>query len=147
MTKRRLVSVQRTIAASADAIFDLLADPAQHRLFDGSGTVQAVMPGAPERLSLGARFGMKMRVGVPYRITNEVVEFEDNRLIAWRHLGHHIWRYELEPQGEGTTLVTETFEWGTARFPPLYEWVGYPARHEANMTATLERLAAAVEAG
>lgn len=141
----RVVSVQRLIQAPAEAIFDLLADPAAHGRFDGSDTVVAARDGNPERLGLGSRFGMDMRIGIPYRISNEVVEFEENRLIAWRHFAHHIWRYRLEPS-EGGTLVTESFDWSKARFPPFYEWVGYPAKHRTNMTRTLERLAELVEA-
>ncbi len=137
----KVVSVSRVIAADPDAIFDLLANPASHQLFDGSGSVMGSRGGNPERLSLGARFGMDMKLGVPYRITSEVTEFEDNRLIAWRHIGRHVWRYELEPV-EGGTRVTESFNWGVALFPPFYEWVGYPARHTENMTKTLERLEA-----
>lgn len=139
----RIVSVSRVIAAEASVIFDLLADPAQHGVFDGSGTVVAARNGNPERLSLGARFGMDMKMGIPYRMTSEVVEFEEDRLIAWRHFGHHIWRYSLEPVegGDGpSTTVTESFEWGTARFPPFYEWMKYPAKHKVNMAKTLELL-------
>ena len=135
----KVVSVSRVIAASPEAIFDLLADPASHHLFDGSGSVMGSRSGNPDRLTLGAKFGMDMRLGIPYRITSEVVELEENRVIAWRHLGHHVWRYELEPV-EGGTEVTESFNWGVARFPPFYEWVGYPARHTENMAKTLERL-------
>ncbi len=137
--EERVVSATRVIAAEPSVIFDLLADPARHHLFDGSDTVVAGHPDNPERLSMGARFGMRMRLGVPYRITNEVVEFVENEVIAWRHLGHHVWRYRLTPV-EGGTEVTESFDWGVSRFPPFYEWVGYPARHEANMARTLERL-------
>ncbi len=145
MSEKRVVSVQREIRAEPGEIFDLLADPARHGEFDGSDTIVSAHRSNPERLSLGAKFGMSMRLGLPYRITNEVVEFEEDRLIAWRHLGHHIWRYRLVPTNDGTTLVTESFDWGSARFPPAYEWVGYPARHEVNMAETLERLADLVE--
>ncbi|MEL6985543.1 MAG: SRPBCC family protein, partial [Actinomycetota bacterium] len=134
MSKNRVVSVERHIQASPEVIFDLLADPAAHTRFDGSGTVVAGRSGNPDRLSLGARFGMDMRLGVPYKISNEVVEFEEGRQIAWRHFGHHIWRYELEPV-DGGTLVTESFDWASSRFPPMYEWVGYPDRHEVGMAA------------
>ena len=75
-----------------------------------------------------------------------MVEWVENERIAWRHFGHHIWRYELEAIDEHTTRVTESFEWGTARFPPVYEWVGYPKQHEQNIAATLERLEAVVTA-
>ncbi len=145
-TTDRVVSAQRRIEAPAEAIFELLADPAAHARFDGSGTVVAARGDNPERLDLGARFGMDMKLGLPYKISNEVVEFEEGRRIAWRHFGHHIWRYELEPV-EGGTLVTESFDWASSRFPPMYEWVGYPAKHEVNMAQTLERLAELVEAG
>ncbi|MEM7324710.1 MAG: SRPBCC family protein [Actinomycetota bacterium] len=136
----RIVSATRDIDASAAEIFELLADPGKHHLFDGSDTVVAGDPKNPERLALGDRFGMSMKLGVPYRMTSEVVEFEEDRVIAWRHIGHHVWRYELEPLSATSTRVTESFNWGVARFPPVYEWVGYPARHEKNMAQTLERL-------
>jgi hypothetical protein len=138
-TKTRVVSASRVIAASPAAIFDLLADPDQHHVIDGSDTVVAARSGNPPRLALGAKFGMDMKMGVPYRITNEVVEFEEDRRIAWRHFGHHIWRYELEAV-EGGTKVVESFDWSKARFPPFYEWMGYPAKHEVNMARTLERI-------
>ena len=147
MSTTRVVSAERRIEAPPEQIFELLADPSAHARFDGSDTVQAARPDNPERLALGSRFGMDMRIGVPYKISNEVVEFEENRLIAWRHFGHHIWRYQLEPVDGGATLVTESFDWSKARFPPFYEWVGYPAKHEVNMTRTLERLAELVESG
>jgi uncharacterized protein YndB with AHSA1/START domain len=145
ITGDRIVSVKRQIAAPAATIFDLLADPSKHHLFDGSGTVVAGRDSNPERLSAGARFGMDMKLGLPYRMTNEVVAFEENQAIAWRHFGHHVWRYDLEPIDEQTTMVTESFNWGVARFPPMYEWAGYPTRHIDNMTATLARLAEVVE--
>lgn len=141
-TTDKIVSRSRDIAAPAGAIFDLLADPGRHAEIDGSDMVQAARPSGPDRLSLGATFGMDMKIFgiVPYAISNEVVEFVENERIAWRHFGHHIWRYELEALDDQTTRVTESFEWGTARFPPMYEWVGYPKKHEKNIEATLERL-------
>lgn len=140
----QIVSATRDISAPANVIFDILADPAKHALIDGEETVQGSRDSSPERLSLGAKFGMNMKLGVPYIMSSEVVEFEENRLIAWRHFGHHVWRYELE-EIDGGTRVTESFNWGVARFPPMYEWVGYPAKHEVGMTKTLEKLAAVVE--
>ncbi len=146
----RVVSASRLIHAPASTIFDLLANPARHAEIDGSGTVQNQRMDAPQRLSLDAKFGMDMKMfGAPYRITNVVVEFEENRRIAWRHFGRHIWRYVLEPTGpEGEdTLVTESFDWNTAIVPRVYELVGYPSAHEVNMAKTLERLEAVVTQG
>jgi hypothetical protein len=143
-TGRKVVSVSTAVTAAPETIFELLADPRQHSLIDGSGSVKGALDGAPERLSLGAKFGMSMRIGAPYRITNEVVEFEEGRRIAWRHMGGHIWRYVLEPAGDGsdTTTVTEEFEWGTSKAPFFLKATGAVARNERAIRATLERLSA-----
>ena len=137
----RVERVTRLVAATPQQIFDLLADPSKHASFDGSGSVQAPVDAAAERLTLGSKFAMKMRIGVPYRITNEVVEFDEPRLIAWRHFGGHIWRYRLEP-AEGGTLVTEEFDWRASRSAPLIKAMRYAPRNRAAMEATLDRLVA-----
>jgi hypothetical protein len=102
-------SARILISADPAKIFDLLARPSAHHLFDGSGTVQGAISG-PERLSLGARFGMSMRIKIPYRISNTVVEFEEDRLISWCHMMKWKWSYQLEDLGGGQTLVTESFD-------------------------------------
>jgi uncharacterized protein YndB with AHSA1/START domain len=142
----QMVSVTREIKAAPEVIFDLLADPARHADFDGSGMVQKLR-GESGRLELGSKFGMDMKMGpLPYRVSSTVVEFEEGKLIAWAHFGKHRWRYELEPvDGGSATKVTETFDWSTSAFPKGIELAGYPKRHPANMEATLERLAALVE--
>ena len=127
-------------------MFDLLADPAQHVQLDGSGSIRRPRAGNPQRLANGARFGMDMRRGLPYRITNRVVEFEEPTRIAWRHFAGHRWRYILTPV-EGGTLVRE--EWDPSRVPhlwPFYRLMRFPERNRADMTVTLRRLAAAVGA-
>jgi uncharacterized protein YndB with AHSA1/START domain len=139
----RTVSVSRVIPAEPAAIFAVVADAAQHALIDGSGSVQQARGGESVPLTLGTRFGMDMKIGLPYRITNEVVEFEQDRLIAWRHFNGHRWRYELEPV-EGGTKVTETFDWSGARIPKMIELAGYPKKHPPAMERTLERLEAVV---
>lgn len=131
----------RVIDAPASTIFELLADPAAHARFDGSGTVQQARSGGPTRLSLDATFGMDMKMGVPYKITNTVVEFEEGRRIAWRHFGGHVWRYILEPQGDGSsTKVTEQFDWTTAKSRLFIKLSGYPEKNRKAMVATLDRL-------
>ena len=134
------VAVSRTIAAPARQIFAVLIDPRQHPLIDGSGRVLAVRPGTPSRLGPGVRFSAEMKWGVPYRVTNTVVEFEEGRRIAWAHFARHRWRWELEPVGEGSTLVTETFDWSTSLAPSLIERLGYPEKNLPGMEASLLRL-------
>ncbi|MCH1435721.1 MAG: dimethyladenosine transferase, partial [Acidimicrobiales bacterium] len=62
----RVISDSRVLPFSPEAIFDVLASPAGHVEMDGSGTVQGVAAG-PDRLSEGARFRMKMKLGLPYQ--------------------------------------------------------------------------------
>jgi uncharacterized protein YndB with AHSA1/START domain len=149
------VSVERTIAAPPERIFALLADPRRHREIDGSGTVVEAKVDGPERLSLGAKFGMAMRMGVPYSMVNTVVEFEDGRRIAWqprmpgllsRFVGGRIWRYELEPQPDGRTLVRETWDVSQDSMAPVLRLRGARDRTRTNMAKTLERLEAVVAA-
>ncbi len=135
----RVESRSRVVPASPQAIFDLLADPAAHATFDGSGTVRSAKDEAPERLTLGSKFGMKMRLGVPYGITNEVVEFDEPNLIGWRHFGGHVWRYRLRATAGGTE-VTEEFDWGRSHAPWLLRLADYPRRNGRSLEATLQRL-------
>ncbi|MCP3856002.1 MAG: dimethyladenosine transferase [Actinomycetia bacterium] len=142
----KTVSRTRVIAAPANEIFNILADPTRHPEIDGSGSVRKARLTDPERLELGSRFGMDMHIGVPYRITNTVVEYEQDRLIAWRHFGRHRWRYELEPV-DGGTRVIESFDWSTSPIGKLLELARYPQRHGPHIEETLERLEAAVTSG
>ena len=144
----RRVSASRVIGAPAPTIFKVLCDVSLHHVIDGSGTVRQPGPETPP-LALGSKFSMSMKWGLPYRIANEVVEFEQDRLIAWRHIAQHRWRWELEPidadeHPEGSTRVTETFDWSTSRAPRLIELAGFPARNLAAIERTLELLDAFV---
>jgi hypothetical protein len=139
--KNQSTSASRLIAAPADAIFAILVDPARHAEIDGSGTVRGSKDASPELLKMGSKFGMKMKIVLPYDMRSTVVEFEDNKLIAWAHFGKHRWRYELEEINSGT-MVTETFDWSTALSPKLLELMGYPKRSLPAIQKTLERLEA-----
>jgi uncharacterized protein YndB with AHSA1/START domain len=114
--KSNVFTVERRIQASPEVIFDVLADPTKHSLIDGSGMVQGVeKEGESARLALGVTFGMSMKMGISYATASTVVEFEENRRIAWQtgpkgklepYVAGRIWRYELEPR-DGGTLVRE----------------------------------------
>jgi uncharacterized protein YndB with AHSA1/START domain len=129
------------VDASPAEVFDLLADPSRHHEIDGSGTVRGTRDSAPERLSPGAKFGMSMKMGVPYPISNTVVEFVENELIAWRHIGRHVWRYTLEATDDGRTKVTEEFDWRPAIFPPGLKLIKAPAQNAVAIEKTLNRIA------
>ena len=91
-------AVRIVINASPSVIFDIVADPSKHPLFDGSDSVKELLRG-PNRLFLGAKFGMKMKIKVPYWITNTVVDFDENSKISWAHLMKWRWSYELVDLG------------------------------------------------
>ena len=142
--ERDVVSVDRVINAPPDVIFALLADPSRHQDFDGSGSVRDAKE-QPERLRLGSTFGMSMKMVVPYSMVNEVVEFEQDRRIAWQPRmralawlsGGRVWRYELEPV-DGGTRVTETWDISKEKSRAFIRSGGKKARRD--MEATLARI-------
>jgi hypothetical protein len=108
-----------TINAPSAKIFDLLANPRAHHLFDGSGTVKKAISG-PDRLSLGATFSMSMKIKLPYRIKNTVVAFENDKKISWCHLMKWTWTYEIQDLGNGSMQVTESFD--ASHIAPFARW-------------------------
>jgi len=139
-SKNEVIRVSLVVPAPAKDIFDLLASPAGHAVIDGSGNVKAPLADAPDRLALGTKFGMDMKMGVKYKITNEVVEFEENARIAWRHFGGHIWRYILEPQADGGTKVTEEFDWKKNKSKLMLKVINAFAKNHKSMEQTLLRM-------
>ena len=141
------VSHSIVIDADPSSVFDVLVDPTQHQLFDGSGTVKGSISGPP-RLYLGATFSMRMHWYAPYPIRNTVTEYEEDRCIGWRHFARHVWRYELEPvDGERgvATKVTETFDYGRAPLSRVYERLGFVGNAENAIPASLQQLKTLVE--
>jgi uncharacterized protein YndB with AHSA1/START domain len=137
MSATRSISVSRLIHATPTVIFDLLADPHQHARLDGSTSVASVRK-SPARLALGSTFSMHMKMGLGYVTRNRVVEFQENRRIAWHHFAMFIWRYDLE-EVDGGTLVTESFDYDRP-WAFVIIAMGFPERNRAAMQATLERI-------
>jgi hypothetical protein len=149
----KVVSVERVIKAPAADIFAIVADASRHPEIDGSGSVKHLKPGATQHLSLGSTFGMSMKLGVPYSMTNKVIEYEQDERIAWqtvlsgpfgRFIGGRIWRYELEG-ADGGTRVRETWDI-TQDKQRLMLQAGPVGKQTAEaMTKTLGRLAEITE--
>lgn len=139
-------SVERVIPAPPEVIFAIIADPSRHHEIDGSGTVREAKD-VSERLGLGSTFGMSMKMGFPYSMVNTVVEYEEDRRLAWQTrppsgigaklVGGRIWRYELEPV-EGGTRVRESWDISQERMKLMV--VPMRAKARKDMTATLARL-------
>jgi hypothetical protein len=143
----KVKSARIVIQAEPSVIFSILANPQRHKDIDGSSTITANISG-PNELVLGSKFGMKMHLGIDYRIRNTVVEYKKNQLIAWRHLGRWRWRYELVDLGNGSTQVTESFDGSYA--PAIAQaWLNfrkaYPWTQRA-VAKTLVRLKSVAEA-
>jgi uncharacterized protein YndB with AHSA1/START domain len=133
------------IPAPPEKIFELLVDPRRHHDIDGSGTVQDAKD-SPERLGPGSTFGMSMKAGISYSMESTVIEFEENRRIAWQtrgsgklgsKFGGRIWRYELEPV-DGGTRVRESWDISEERMKAIVR----PARRKTrkSMEQTLARI-------
>jgi hypothetical protein len=142
------------IPATPETIFGVLSDATRHSLIDGSGMLQGKRPDAPQRLALGTTFGMSMKMlHLPYSTVNRVVEFEENRRIAWQTgptgfmeklVAGRIWRYELEPE-DGGTLVRESWDITPDHQRALLKLGGiYSGKTRRDMERTLERLSTLV---
>src|ERR1700733_2104758 len=109
-----VVSACREIAASADRIFELIADPSQQPRWDGNDNLAQADAGQRVR-SVGDSFTMTLTGGGIRE--NHIVEFDEARRIAWtpsepgRRPPGHLWRWELEPIGASATRVTQTYDW------------------------------------
>jgi uncharacterized protein YndB with AHSA1/START domain len=110
----QLVQVTREVAASAEVIFDLIADPSQQPRWDGNDNL-AEAPAGQRVHGAGDVFTMVLTGGKVRE--NHVVEFEEARRIAWRPASPgeppagHLWRWELEPVTDSTTKVTHSYDW------------------------------------
>ncbi len=148
-----VVSVDRVIAAPPAALFAVVADATRHPEIDGSGQLVQAKAGASQHLTLGSTFGMSMKMGVPYTVTNTVIEFEQDRRIAWqtvlagplgRFLGGRIWRYELEPV-DGGTKVTESWDLSQDKQAFFLKNPKIGQHTAASMSKSLDRLAEITE--
>ena len=110
----QVVSATREVAAAAETVFELIADPAQQPRWDGNDNLAEADPGQRVQAA-GDVFTMTNTSGKVRE--NHVVEFEEGRLIAWTpsEVGKtppgHLWRWELEPLGDDRTRVTHTYDW------------------------------------
>jgi len=144
----RVVSASRDVAAPADVIFDLIADPAQQPRWDGNDNLTEAAAGQRVR-GAGAVFTMSLTAGVVRE--NHVEEFDEGRLIAWRPSEPggtppgHLWRWELEPLDDAHTRVTHTYDW--SRLTDEKRMVRARATTADKLQASVDGLAALAEQG
>lgn len=142
----RVVSATGDIAASAERIFELIADPSRQPSWDGNDNLAASDPG--QRVHRGGDvFTTTLTLGTVRH--NHVTEFIEGRRIAWRpsepgqEPPGHLWRWELTPVSNTRTSVTHTYDWTALNDPDRL------ARARATtadrLRASIDRLAAIAE--
>jgi uncharacterized protein YndB with AHSA1/START domain len=149
------VSATTIINAPAEAIFAVLADPANHAAIDGTGWVRESLDGQP-LTEAGQVFRMAMyhpnHPDRNYQMANRVQAFDSPRAISWEpgtdsgdgdlKFGGWIWGYELAPAEAPGTKVTLYYDWSAVpeslrkhiAFPP------FPPDHLGNSLAHLAGL-------
>jgi uncharacterized protein YndB with AHSA1/START domain len=142
----RTVVATREIAASAERIFELIADPAEQPRWDGNDNLKEAAPGQRVE-AVGDVFTMRLTKGSVRE--NHVVDFVEGRRIAWRpaEVGKappgHLWAWELEPLGPSRTLVTHTYDW--TDLSDKNRLARARATTTEKLEASLDRLAALAE--
>jgi hypothetical protein len=161
------VSASATVNASAQTVFDVLADPSTHPAIDGTGWVREAR-GDEHLTDTGQIFRMAMYVdGHPdgtghYETANKVEVFDPPRAIAWKtghapgratsagaaddelEYGGWFWRYDLTPVGDDRTEVTLTYDWSNVP-PSGREIVTFPPFENTHLDNSLKHLAALAE--
>jgi uncharacterized protein YndB with AHSA1/START domain len=110
----QIVSASRAISASAERIFELIAEPSSQPSWDGNDNLASSAPGQRVR-QVGDIFKTTLTNGAVRE--NHVVEFIEGSKIAWRPAEPgkqppgHLWRWELQPINSTLTTVTHTYDW------------------------------------
>jgi uncharacterized protein YndB with AHSA1/START domain len=146
------LAARTTVAAPAEAVFAVLADPTSHPAIDGTGWVVKALDTAPLTGS-GQIFRMAMyHANHPdgsYEMANRVEAFDAPRTISWQpgqevdgqelRFGGWIWRYDLAAGSDGTA-VTLTYDWSAVP-PPLREYISFPPFTSEHLENSLRHLA------
>ena len=159
--KNKRLEVSRRIEASAEFVFEILANPSRHIDFDGSSMLRGTAhEGSITRV--GESFTMKMhRLGDDYLIINHVVEFDPHKRIFWEPAPGDIsraegndpskigipagyrWGYVLAPEGDNATAVTEIFDCSAVAADLLRDdgsWINGYNKLKESMAASLAKL-------
>jgi uncharacterized protein YndB with AHSA1/START domain len=150
------MSVDTTINAPAQTVFDVLADPSTHEAIDGTGWVRQSLDG--KRITeAGDVFRMAMyhenHPDKDYEMANRVEVFDRPHAIAWRpgqgadddnlEFGGWIWRYDLSPVTPSQTEVTLTYDWSAVP-SETRDHIGFPPFDVSHLDNSLKHLAEVV---
>jgi len=150
MTQEQIISASRDIAADPAVIFELIADPAQQPRWDGNDNLAEAQSGQRVH-AVGEAFLMTNTTGKVRE--NRIVEFAEGRRIAWlpSEVGGtppgHLWRWELESLGDGSTRVTHTYDWTELDRTDTMRVNRATSTTADNLAESIDRLAAIAEKG
>jgi uncharacterized protein YndB with AHSA1/START domain len=140
--EQRVVSARLVIDAPAEAIWELIVEPTDQPSWDGNENLARAESGQRVR-GVGDVFRMTLTGGAER--DNHVVEYDEGRRVAWRpsEVGAppfgHLWRWELAPRDDGSTLVTHTYDW--TQLTDETRFGRARATQPESLMASLERLA------
>jgi uncharacterized protein YndB with AHSA1/START domain len=147
------VSATMIINAPAEAIFAVLADPANHAAIDGTGWVREPLDSEPLTAA-----GQVFRMGMyhpnhpdgNYQMANRVQVFDSPRAISWEpgrdaddgnlEFGGWVWGYELVPAETPGTKVTLYYDWSAVP-ESLRQHIGFPPFPPDHLGNSLAHLA------
>lgn len=141
------VYAERLIEAPLTRVWDMIADPSQHRLFDGTGMVGELAGGTPHEVGDIFRMNMAYDNGHTlehYQSDNLVVAYEPGRVLGWATalpdgapLGW-TWTYELTDESP-RTHVRLTYDWTDTSEESIRRF-GVPLTDESGLARSLELL-------
>ena len=151
MAEEQKITVQRTIDAPADRIFEVLTNPERHAELDGSGMVRS--DEKSDRIqAVGDVFTMNMTnewMG-DYQTDNHVTAYDENKMVGWKTAQRDAepvgweWLWDLDSRGSATTVVTHTYDWSHVTDPKVLKQISFPLIAREQLEETLNQLAAAV---
>jgi uncharacterized protein YndB with AHSA1/START domain len=152
MSNDASITVQRTIDAPSQALFEVLSNPQRHRELDGSGFV--LSDEKSDRITAaGQVFRMNMagdHMGGEYQTDNHVNAYDPNHMIGWRTAPAGTeppgweWLWVLKSQGTDSTAVTLTYDWSKVTDKGLLAEVGFPLVSQSQLQDSLGNLASIV---
>jgi hypothetical protein len=147
------IAASITIAAPAETVFDVLADPSTHEAIDGTRWVRQPLDGK-QLTETGQIFRMAMyhdnHPDKDYEMANKVVAFDPARATGWQpgqgaddaalEFGGWLWRYDLSPVTPSQTDVTLNYDWSAV---PAYlrEHIQFPPFDPQHLDNSLKHLA------
>ena len=148
------ISAAKTVNASAESVFGILADPGTHAAIDGTGWVRESLDGQ-QLTRPGQIFRMAMyhpnHPNGTYEMANRVQDFVRPLTISWEpgqaqapdgdlQFGGWVWRYDLTPVGDDATRVILSYDWSAVP-QETRQHIGFPPFDRTHLDNSLDHLA------